>query len=237
MSPFKHYYSSGFEPQTGPVVDPRLLLFLDASESTSYPGSGSTWSDLTSGGNDFTLNGGYSFQASPAAVELEGTNEFAELSTGLGVFDIQEFTIIIWFYYTTLDPQFALWSYDQLTHSSPFYSQHIRLQNGNVVTQWNNGSSIGGLVANPGLSAGNWYQLVFCYESGNQRIYINDTLEASATNPHTITYLDKEVWIGKNNFEPNPSGKFAIIQFWDEALSASDVTDNYDTYKSRFGLS
>ena len=42
--------------QTIPLVTDGLILHLDARNPASYPGSGTTWFDLSGVGNNFTLD-------------------------------------------------------------------------------------------------------------------------------------------------------------------------------------
>ena len=64
------------------IVTDSLILYVDAGNTKSYPGSGTTWYDLTKNGRDFTLvntptyetiNGG-SFEM------LAANTEYAEIS-------------------------------------------------------------------------------------------------------------------------------------------------------------
>ena len=51
------------------IVTSGLTLYLDASEATSYPGSGATWSDLSGNGYNFTLFNTWGFGGT-------GTNKY-----------------------------------------------------------------------------------------------------------------------------------------------------------------
>jgi hypothetical protein len=46
---------------TNKVVQSGLVLNLDAGASTSYPGSGTTWTDLSGGGRNYTMSGDISW--------------------------------------------------------------------------------------------------------------------------------------------------------------------------------
>ena len=64
------------------VIRDGLVMYLDAGVSNSYPGSGSTWFDLTGNGNHGTLvNGaGYSTQFG-GVITFDGTNDYVDVST------------------------------------------------------------------------------------------------------------------------------------------------------------
>jgi Concanavalin A-like lectin/glucanases superfamily len=65
------------------IVTSGLLLQLDAGDSASYPGSGTTWTDLSTYQNDATLTNGPSFISSGSAsyLSFNGTNQFAPVTT------------------------------------------------------------------------------------------------------------------------------------------------------------
>lgn len=43
------------------IVEDGLVLYLDAANKKSYPGSGTVWKDLSGNGNDGTLTNGPTF--------------------------------------------------------------------------------------------------------------------------------------------------------------------------------
>ena len=53
------------------IVSDGLVLCLDSSAPTSYPGSGTDWFDLTEN-DDFTINGAYTYSGDPGYINLNG---------------------------------------------------------------------------------------------------------------------------------------------------------------------
>lgn len=63
----------------GGLVTDGLILNLDSTDSSSYPGSGTSWNDLTSEGNDFTLYNGPTFSTDDGGtIVTDGTNDYIE---------------------------------------------------------------------------------------------------------------------------------------------------------------
>ncbi len=60
------------------IVTDGLILCLDAGNVKSYPGSGTTWTDITGNGNNGTLTNGPTF--SGGGIVLDGTNDYVNLS-------------------------------------------------------------------------------------------------------------------------------------------------------------
>jgi hypothetical protein len=62
--------------QYGPrIVTDGLVLHLDAANRKSYPGSGSTWYDLSGNGNNFTLTNGASYNTN-GYFTTDGVNDY-----------------------------------------------------------------------------------------------------------------------------------------------------------------
>ena len=65
------------------IVRDSLLLYLDAANTKSYPGSGTTWTDLSSKNNNPTLTNGPTFDSdNMGSIVLDGTNDIVEFSSG-----------------------------------------------------------------------------------------------------------------------------------------------------------
>ena len=83
------------------VVTDGLVLYLDAANTKSYPGSGTAWSDLSRSGNNGTLTNGPTFNsARGGAIVLDGADDYIAINniqttsnfTYDFIFDISNFT-------------------------------------------------------------------------------------------------------------------------------------------------
>jgi hypothetical protein len=78
---------SNFDEFTGaPVVDGSLVLWLDAGQTTSYPGTGTTWTDLSGKGNNGTLTSGPTYNATNGgSIVFDGTNDYVTASNAVRI--------------------------------------------------------------------------------------------------------------------------------------------------------
>ena len=61
------------------IVKDGLVLALDAANQKSYPGSGTTWNDLSGNGNNGTLVNGPTFNSDNlGSIEFDGVDDYAE---------------------------------------------------------------------------------------------------------------------------------------------------------------
>ena len=68
------------------VVEDGLVLALDAGNTKSYPGSGTTWTDLSGNGNNGTLTNGPTYSSSNGgSIVFDGVNDFVDISNSFQV--------------------------------------------------------------------------------------------------------------------------------------------------------
>jgi len=191
--------------------------------------------DASGNGNNLSLNGcSYSAGRFGRGLSMNGSGDFATVSPdGFGTFNCQAFTISLWIKTPTnwgaVGDYRILWSYDQTSHSPPYYAQHLRLTSGDpggqgiLVLGWNDGS-FQVLTSPSPLSTDTWHHILAIYESGRQEIWDNGTLIASSTLTGHISYFHKEVCIGKANFAVTKDiPGIDEVSFFNHTLTHSDI--------------
>ncbi len=82
------------------IITDGLVLALDAANQKSYPGSGTTWSDLSGNGNNGTLTNGPTFDSgNNGSIIFDGVDDY--ITTGTTPSQLQgnpSFTVSGWFY-------------------------------------------------------------------------------------------------------------------------------------------
>ena len=62
------------------IVTDGLVLYLDAANQRSYPGSGTTWSDISRGGNNGTLVNGPTFDpGNGGSIVFDGVDDYVSI--------------------------------------------------------------------------------------------------------------------------------------------------------------
>jgi hypothetical protein len=70
---------------TEKIIQDGLVLNLDAGASSSYPGSGTTWTDLSGNGNNGTLENGVGYTSSNGgSLTFDGGDDYNSFGTSLG---------------------------------------------------------------------------------------------------------------------------------------------------------
>jgi hypothetical protein len=242
-----------------------LVLNLDAGNPASYPGSGTTWTDTISSkafslfGNGRTSpnttnpptyssdNGGYlAFNNS--------LKQFGRSTTGLAVGTLSSYTAEGWWYVTSdaggayciiTERGTAAYSFNYAVGVGVGNSTN-NLTGGNYNVSPGNGWNLGGTTPISG-NTGVWKYISVTYNNStkNMSFYMNGTLVGSVVNqplnnPGISTYPGIHLatrW-DPTNLDTSVSylnGRIAIVRVYNAELTSTQVTDNFNAEKTRFG--
>ena len=209
------------------VVDDGLVLYLDAGNDVSYPGSGTTWTDLSGNGNNGTFGASTAAptynNANGGSLVFDGTNDYVSLGTpSIGTGKI---TVSAWIKITTggiyqhiVDNQSPEWHLAILTDNRPYFFNGVVNHN-----------------STPQLSTGVWYMITGVQGITND-LYINGVLAQSIESNVNIT--TNTLQIGR--FFDGPSryfnGNIAQVSIYNRALSAAEISQNYNALRSRYSI-
>ena len=110
---------SDFVPKN--IIDDGLVLYLDAGNSASYSGSGTTWTDLSGNDNNFTLYNTPTFSSSGGYINFDGTNQYARSSSTLDLSPYNSVTVEICFRVNTTSTPSGM----AFEHSSDWNTQSM----------------------------------------------------------------------------------------------------------------
>ncbi len=231
-----------FNQDYDPIVTNGLVVDLDAGFSPSYPTSGTTWYDLGSNTNNGTLTNGPTFDSgNKGSIVFDGTNDYVSLSTTNMISGWSQLTYNTWVNVSQISNTFwpgFISSYTGSTSANTSIGQWNSTQQIWYEIDTANGNYYGGGPGSNTFSLNSWFNACLVYDGSNVYGYLNNVLDKqfSATgNLNTISSLN----VGCH--DPGTSGgflngKLAVAQIYNRALSASEVAQNFNAQKSRFGL-
>lgn len=239
-------YLNGVEIFVKPIntiVTNGLQLYLTAANESSYSGSGTTWTDISSNGYTTTLmntptydsgNGGYfSFDGS----DYVDTNQSLASET---------FSVGAWF--RTSSPGIKMILSKESTAGWP-WNYRIWLNGGQIVgdiaQSGSSNRSIGSPLTN--YNNGSWYYVMYLRDESTQWLYVNGVEVATAAGsfPSGVISNSQELWVGRSAFTAggsNPTGSYQFIGdisevfIYNRVLNSDEILQNYNSTKSRFGL-
>jgi hypothetical protein len=222
-----------------------LDLYLDAGNTSSYSGTGSTWFDLTANSLDFTYDAGGT--PSWSSADGGGSFDFAGGTPANDVFDIvndpllepgETWSICWWSKHATGSSSTQQYMYSHLTNRLAIIAGY---QTGAVNAFVNAGYPISAASQQMSFTENEW--TFFCYtkgpnaDSNNWKGYKNGVEQFSATSSFTVIDQNGTTHIGNTGTNVAQfQGRVAVVAFYNRALTANEVSNNFDTYKSRFGL-
>lgn len=220
--------SFGITAETGNNIQTDgLVLYVDAAYKKSYPGSGTTWSDLVNS-NDGTLTNGPVHNAD-GYMTFDGTNDHAVVSN-LDASDFQGgFTFSCWV------------RFHAISGNNIIFGRHI---NNERMYMGINGSNVKiGIGDNyvtsgaHGMSADTWYNVCVTREGTTNKYFVDLVEKKSLTTNWSGTDSTAVHIASMNNSGDSQhlDGDIALINLYNRTLTLSEMTQNYNAQKERFG--
>jgi hypothetical protein len=214
------------------IIENGLVLALDAANKNSYPGSGTTWKDLSGNGNNGTLTNGPTFNAGNiGSIVFDGVNDYVEVSNASSL-NASTQTISVWYYATVLPSRVATIVAKHDTFGS-YNGYHIYTNNGVEIKV---GSTTYYTGPNTGI-AGVWYYLTLAYTSNSSMTCYVNGISSGTTALGNLSISSNSLRIGRSpdSFWSVFTGRISQVSVYNRQLSATEVLQNYNATKSRFG--
>ena len=213
------------------IIEDGLVLYLDAANTKSYIGSGTTWNDLSGNGNNGTLINGPTFSSeNSGTIVLDGVNGRITLGDR-----------------PLLRPS-------TITHCAwvrghSFSSWHGIISN---MSSWGTGFSMQiGIIQRIALMVSGqylttsytplvntWYFICGTHDASNNNVlYVNGVVENTLSrgisyNTNAVT----EIGVFYTGGTLPLDGDIPTVMTYNRALTTSEILQNYNATKSRFGL-
>jgi len=225
----------------GCVIQTGLVLNLDANNSTSYSGSGTTWTDLSSSGNNATLFGSPTYiSTSPSSVYFfEPCCKYARV-TSLEANYPTNSTISMWL---------------KLSNNSTDYQAILdgyRTNNGHIfVRSTSTNANLQIAFQSTTLTT---YPYVYTWTSSTKNQWFNLVITADVTNLTGKVYVNSTQLnsgtITESNWTPSgqiltfmsqtgqlpATGNLAEVQIYNRVLNQTEITQNFNTQRVRYEI-
>lgn len=216
---------------TGPNINRNgLVLALDAANTTSYPGSGTTWRDLSGNNNSGSLLNGPAFSTDAGGnIVFDGSNKRATLTTPFGKSGFT--SVSIW--YNRIESVSST-SWRTLFATAATNVHHLISQNTTRVLGVFDGSfrSFG---YTPPID-GKFHNYSVVYQSAtNATLYVDGIFFSTIS---IILNLETSPIGSIGNWTSGTywAGSIATSQIYNRALSATEIQQNYNAMRGRFGI-
>ena len=231
----------------GPDVSENgLVLALDAGNTKSYPGSGTTWTDLSGNGNNATLVNTPTYSSSNGGnLAFDGVDDYGYIDYSASLAPTSAISGGGWIYYS-----------DWNTSSGNIFS---KLQSSGYALQHSSGGAqvyllvrLGGAYRSSAFSKSlmnsGWNHIFGTFDGRYIIMYLNGNAVGTPYDYGSVTTIQYSVnnnlAIGRdaaagssNSVEGNlTNATISNLQIYNRALTSSEIQQNYNATKSRFGL-
>ena len=223
------------------IVTDGLVLCLDAANKRSYPGSGSTWNDLSGRGNHFTLSGPV-FSENNASSYFEfgdDQGDYAYRSTTDVIGGLTDITVDMWILITTLQSEIVFLSYATSSASNEF----LLFKDGGNIRHFYSNFSVNAALSTSYYNTGNWINLVFRRNNSTANYSFDGIQRASMAGAGGDT-IDTGGTLVFGQEQDSPGGGFVnsqdfpgyinSLKIYNRYLSNEEITQNYLATKGRF---
>jgi hypothetical protein len=218
-----------------------LTFYIDAVKPQSYPGSGTTWYNMINEAPNCALANSPTFNNTPPSTNFtfDGSNDYVNIPGGTSAITLGNgnlaWTVSVWIKTTTAVNGLGQGSILSNSSGGPVYSM-MGVNAGTIVywTYQNDAwaQKLGSATVNNNI----WHMLTWVnYTNYTMDMYVDGVLDANVANSTS----------GNNNPVDTIAGSWAGVYagsiatlsiYKGTALTASQVSQNYNALKSRFGL-
>tara|TARA_R100000655_G_C2937834_1_gene185160 strand:+ start:43 stop:831 length:789 start_codon:yes stop_codon:yes gene_type:complete len=239
------------------IITTNLVTWFDFGKSQCWNGTSTTVTDLSDENNDGTLTGNSSNYSKSTAnggyldlVNSQSVYSTVELVNSLFTMGTGDFTIEFWLNLFIGPSNTHLW-YSWPTDNANEDNARLIFKEQSTNTWrlrvspalstaggWQYRSDVGTFTTS-GYQG--WWHFVMSRNSGTIKVYINNDEKDSWSNSHNFNYTannGSHIGYGQSAVSNSLKARLAVYRLYSgKGLTSSEVGDNFDEEKTRFGLS
>ena len=217
------------------IVTSGLTLLLDAGFTSSYPKSGTSWTDLSFSGNNGTLVNGPTFNSTNGGtIVFDGTNDYVN-GTAISSQLTGDITVEVWIYITSGPSD---WVRIIGTGANPSGNRTFGLwyfTNRTLLWQRYGTNNVGIQPANV-LSYNTWYHVAATTIGSSHTLYLNGSSIGTSTVAGPWPASSETITIGSAvGIHTYLTGNISISRIYNRGLSSTEILQNYNSQKLRYG--
>lgn len=222
------------------VPDNGLLFYVDAANPSSYPGTGTTWYNIspTNPTTGSLINGASYSSIGGGSIYFDGSNDYAEFSRVLN--GQTQLSIIGFWYKESTSTYYGGWL-SQNTRGYPSSPGDMSIYGGDD-TGILGINGVSGDTRYGVTSGGAWKMHSAILNSVNVNQYDNLTLVKQNGYTPSTQGTNNTLRLGQAGGYPGfyapgyGQGKLAAVLVYNRAITSDEMTTIYNKYKSRLGL-
>jgi hypothetical protein len=220
-------------PFTPDIVLSDLQLWLDAGQTDSYSGSGTTWNDLSGNSRTGTLTNGPTYSsADGGSIVFDGSNDFVQCS---GSLTVTAATFVTWIRRNGNQGQ-----YDGILFSRGTSVTGMNFQVSNQLGyHWNNAGNTYNWQSGLTIPDSTWCMIAVSVTSTSATAYLCQTsgiTTATNTVSHGSSVLNDIKLALDDATSRYFTGNISTAMLYNRALTADEITKNFNAFRGRYGI-
>ena len=219
------------------IVTDGLVLALDAANPKSYPGSGTTWNDLSGKGNHGT-NANMTFETDKGGVfDFNNSNSQSSIANSDSLNPVSQLTLeaVVNFDGNSTDFIFEKGNvnsqYSIFSHGTDLVFRTVHDGDGSYDSLY--------AVKTQGITNGQYHHVLGSYNGSTKKTYIDGREVATKNKTGNLVTTTPGAAVGDFGGASTGypfGGKIALVRVYNIGLTASQVKQNFESLKGRFGL-
>jgi len=227
------------------IVTDGLVMYLDAANPRSYPGTGTAWNDMAGKNNGVLTNGPTFSPAYSGGLVFDGIDDYAEMNNknyNRSAITVESFFKFNNYYASGYKVgiigtwQTGAGNNNEFLLVSGITSASPGLPNFGIQINTIKYGSTGTTVMQPGI----WYHLAGTYDGSNVKVYVNGNVEGNQTPAIGIidTIITQPLLLAAFGSSKNYNSDItiSIARIYNRALSPSEVLQNFNATRSRYKI-
>tara|TARA_Y100000389_G_scaffold17728_1_gene15476 strand:- start:1044 stop:1733 length:690 start_codon:yes stop_codon:yes gene_type:complete len=221
------------------TVTDGLVLCFDAGNIKSYPGSGTTWTDLSGQSNNATLVNSPSYSsADGGSLSFDGSNNYANFGSNILTSSTTEISCFLWVYPVSDGIILSVLAQSSI-NSFPFHHSAIEIgSSGQLRMSLWHGSLTNKVTSS--LSFNSWNNVGFTYSGTTLSGYLNGSSVGTTTftwsKPPNIYFGIMAEDSTDMGTEAYGHGNVSNFLVYNRSLTVAEISQNYNALKGRYGL-
>jgi hypothetical protein len=211
----------------GNIVKDGLILDLDAAKRGSYPGTGTTWNDISGFQYNGTLTNGPTFNSSNGgSIVFDGVDDTCKINSNVNITPgLGNFTLDLWINPVTFNTPFSPIYVTALSNGL-----WIGTNNTNFVIRAYAISNLLTYAVLPTLNT--WTNVIISRNSTTFFLYYNGVQVSTST--ATQNFVQGDIYLASDNGGTLTNIKISSTKYYNRALSSTEVLQNYNATKGRY---
>ncbi len=214
------------------LVTNGLVLCLDAANARSYPGSGTSWYDLSGRGNTCVFASTPTYNSTHFT--FNGTSHYGTITNNSTLDFSAQQTLLIVMRHSYTSGRRNPWN-----QAYAGYGTWTHEQGESISQYFGDGGGDNSPYIGPGsatTSRNVWNFMCSTRNTSEQKWYLNDGLSSTTSHSYgTLATTSANILIGYG-YAGYWQGDMAMVIAYTRALSAEEVSQNFNTLRKRFGV-